>query len=178
MKLTKELFEDVIIYRMSEVGAMGPARTLECLKSNGEHFELEYLSEETPWEEIKKKFPGINGCIFNGPTRSENMFSKKPTIVIGDDGTEKTTRVNSGWKHIWLDYGNHLVCKEEVYYELKDIIKDMDNCDITFSWIEKLKKAGFTNRLDKIVERYNIQKQWDEEFTRNRTEWSKEGDES
>lgn len=62
MELSKELFEDVIVYRMSEVGAMGSNGTLTCLKKTGESFTLDYLSEETPWPEIKKNFPGIDGC--------------------------------------------------------------------------------------------------------------------
>lgn len=35
MELNKELFEDVIMYRMSEAGAMGPNGTLTCLKRTG-----------------------------------------------------------------------------------------------------------------------------------------------
>lgn len=139
MKLTKELFEDVIVYRISELGAMGPAYTLECLKMNGEHFVLNYISDKTPWEEIKKNFPGINGCKFNGPVREEE--------------SEVSTRVNSGWKHMWLGYGNHLVCKEELYSELKEIFKDMDNCDITFDLVEKLHEVGFTDHLNEMEER-------------------------
>ena len=69
MELNKELFEDVIVYQFSELGAMGPAGTVSFLKKTGECFVLDYTSDETPWEDIKANFPGINGCRFNGPQR-------------------------------------------------------------------------------------------------------------
>ena len=40
MKLTKNLFEDVVAYIFAEPGAMGAAGSIECLKSNGESFRL------------------------------------------------------------------------------------------------------------------------------------------
>ena len=64
MKLTDELFNDVIVYRISELGAMGPNGSLTILKKNGETFEFDYLSDKTPWEEIKRCFPGINAVSY------------------------------------------------------------------------------------------------------------------
>lgn len=47
MKLTKNLFEDVVAYIFAEPGAMGAAGSIECLKSNGESFIFFYIDEET-----------------------------------------------------------------------------------------------------------------------------------
>ena len=151
MKLCKELFEDVIVYMLSEIGAMGPNGTLTCLKKNGEAFELNYLSEDSPWEEIKKNFSGINGCRFNGPMKHEQFWVRE--LVIG--GRSEGTMINPGWKHIYLDVGNHLVCKEEYYSEVKRVFEGMDNIDITFSWVNILKKNNFIQRLTKIEEEYH-----------------------
>ena len=84
-------------------------------KKNGESFEFDYLSDKTPWEEIKKCFPSIVGCRFNGPMENEMRISQE--IVIGGFG--EPTRINAGWKHFYLDFGNHLVCKEEYYEKLE-----------------------------------------------------------
>ena len=43
MKLTKNLFEDVVAYIFAEPGAMGAAGSIECLKSNGESFIFFYI---------------------------------------------------------------------------------------------------------------------------------------
>ena len=74
MELNKELFEDVIVYQFSELGAMGPAGTVSFLKKTGECFVLDYTSDETPWEDIKANFPRINGCRFNGPQRRYILY--------------------------------------------------------------------------------------------------------
>ena len=158
MVLNKELFEDVIIYQFSEVGAMGPHGTMTCLKKTGESFLLYYLSEETPWDEIKKNFPGITGCRFDGPMKHERPFSN--VIVIGGSGDDRGTQINSGWKHMWLDVGNHLVCKEEYYSELKRIFDGIDNCEITFDWVKILKNSDFIDHLPQIEEAYLKQKKW------------------
>ena len=147
MKLNKILFQDVIIYRVSEPGAMGPSGTITCFSKDGESFTLDYTSAETPWEEIKKCFPAIDGCRFDGPTKQEEPFIN--LIVIGRRLDDESTHVNEGWKHMWLDFGNHLVCREE-YYELKNIFCDMDYCEITFDWDKRLREIKFAERLDEI----------------------------
>ena len=144
MRLTNELFNDVIAYRMSEPGAMGPSGSLAILKKNGESFEFDYLSDKTPWEEIKKCFPSIVGCRFNGPMENEMRISQE--IVIGGFG--EPTRINAGWKHFYLDFGNHLVCKEEYYEKLENIFKGFRNSAIAYGWTEILKEAGFVQNLN------------------------------
>ena len=67
MKLTKQLFEDVIAYIFAEPGAMGASGVIECLKVTGETFKVCYLDEKTNWKLVKENFDAINGCKFNGP---------------------------------------------------------------------------------------------------------------
>lgn len=154
MELCKE-FEDVIVYMMSEIGAMGPNGTLTCLKKNGESFILNLLSDESIWEEIKKNFSGINGCRFDGPMKHERFSVRE--IAIGEISEEGTV-INSGWKHIYLEFGNHLVCKEEYYSELRRMLDGIDNCEVTFNWIQILNKGNFIQRLSEIEEEYYKQK--------------------
>lgn len=146
MVLSKELFDDVIVYSMSEIGAMGACGLITCLKKNGESFTLNYLSEETPWGEIKKYFPGINGCCFNGPRKEEKPFTN--VVEIGREPGEKDTKINPGWCHLWLDMGHHLVCKEEYFAELKKQLEGIENCVITFDWVEILEKGGFIHQIN------------------------------
>ena len=67
-------------------------------------------------------------------------------IVIGGFG--KSTTVNPGWKHFYLDFGNHLVCKEEYYEKLENIFKGFRNSAIAYGWTEILKEAGFVQNLN------------------------------
>ena len=168
MKLSEELFEDVIVYMMSEIGAMGPNGTLTCLKKDGKCFELNYLSEQTPWEEIKKNFKGINGCRFDGPMKEERFWVRE--MVIGGADDEGTT-INPGWKHIYLEFGNHIVCKEEYFREIRRLFTGVDNNSrITFEWIEILNQENFIQRLSVIEDEYFKQKRWDEDFTQKLSE--------
>lgn len=47
-KLTKEMFQEVIAFFVSEWGAMGPNGTMGFYTRSGEYFQVNYLSEETP----------------------------------------------------------------------------------------------------------------------------------
>ena len=95
MKLTKELFENVIAYIISEPGAMGAGGYIECLNSNGDTFSVCSLDEATGWEKIKENFEGINGCKFNGPHR--NAFYSANVLAIGRNDDIVTT-IKEGWR--------------------------------------------------------------------------------
>ena len=143
--MNKEMFNDVVVFMMSEVGAMGP-NNFEFYKKNGESFVIEYRNPDTPYSLMKECFPMLKDCYFNGPMKNEaaSFF----TIVIGDRGEE--TRVADGWKHYYLDVGNHLVIKEEYYDAVYDIIKDVENYIVTFEWVEMLNSAGLKERISEI----------------------------
>ena len=49
-KLTKEMFQEVIAFFVSEWGAMGPNGTMGFYTRSGEYFQVNYLSEETPYQ--------------------------------------------------------------------------------------------------------------------------------
>lgn len=153
-ELSKELFKDVVVFFESEPSAMGPSGTLEFLKKNGEHFYVDYIGEETPFSLLKELFPeGLEGAYFNGPKRNESASSS--TIVIGGSGQETT--LPDGWKHIYLDFGNHLCVREELYRLVNKILRESgkDNCDKTFGWAEILVEADFVSKIDDEIRAYN-----------------------
>ena len=83
MKLSKELFKDVVAYIIGEPGAMGVGGEIKCLKASGESFMFSYLGKETNWESVKENFEGINGCKFNGPHR--NSYYSANVVALGGD---------------------------------------------------------------------------------------------
>lgn len=111
MKLTRELFEDVIAYIFAEPGAMGAGGCIECLRLSGELFFFSYLDEESNWELVKENFEGINGCKFNGPHR--NVAYSANLLCIGGSDDEIVTTIKEGWREVCFDVGNHFVCKAE-----------------------------------------------------------------
>ena len=97
-KLTKEMFQDVIAFFVSEWGAMGPNGTMGFYTRSGEYFQVNYLSEETPYQKVKEYFPALQGCCWNGPMKTDRAFPF--TIVIGDDAGESTTLYPSAVKNV------------------------------------------------------------------------------
>ena len=64
------------------------------------------------------------------------------------EGSVNQQGSNAGWKHFYLDFGNHLVCKEEYYEKLENIFKGFRNSAIAYGWTEILKEAGFVQNLN------------------------------
>ena len=157
-KLKKEWFDDVIVFSFSEPGAMGP-NNMRLYKRNGEWFEVDYLSEETPYSMIKEYFPVLKECYWNGPMRNEAAAIS--TIVIGGSSDDRETCVAEGWKHIYLDYGNHLAVKKELFYAVKDAFYKKNKCDITFEWSDILNQAGFSEKINEIESDYYEQEKKD-----------------
>lgn len=155
-KLDRKLFEDVVVFSFSEPGAMGP-NDMRFYKSNGETFEVDYKSEETPYSMIKELFPVLRDCYWDGPMRKEAAASR--TIVIGGSPDDRETCVADGWRHIYLDYGNHIAVKKELYYAVKDIFYGKDNCNITFRWSDMLTDASFAKKIDEHIKAYYEQEE-------------------
>ena len=166
VELTKELFKDIIAYRLSEPGAMGPARTIEFLKRTGESFEIDYGQEETSWDKVKENFEEINGCVFSGPRKNEayTLFPI-PKGFCYDDGNAHT-KIRPGWKHFYLDFGNHLVVKNEYFLEFRDIFKNVENIDRTFDWVKIIHKTDFFKRIDFIEKEFHTLMEKDEDLTK------------
>lgn len=149
-ELSKELFNDVVVFFESEPGAMGPSGTLEFLKKNGEHFYVDYIGEETPFSLLKELFPeGLEGACFNG----------------------HMTKLPDAFRHIYLDFGNHLCVRKDVYDLVSRILSDpsKDNCQKTFMWAEILEKADFVVNVEDAIEKFKIKpplvKYTDDELT-------------
>lgn len=163
MKYSSKDFEDVVAFSVSEPGAMGP-NDIGFYMKDGTYFRLDYKSNETPWSSIREWFPTIKECYFNGPMKTElaSLF----TVVIGGGDNDKETHVAPGWKHWYLNYGNHLVIKEPYYREIRSLIGENKNADLTFAWEKLLAKTDFVERADTIQEEYWKQKEEDEEMSK------------
>ena len=145
MKLSKELFEDVIAYIFAEPGAMGAGGCIECLTSNGDTFFFSYLDEETNWELVKENFEGINGCKFNGPYRNAHFSAN--LICIGGSDDEIITTIKEGWREGCFDVGNHFVCKEEYANAFIEFFEGMKGYEIICDGIRKIQKEKFVEKL-------------------------------
>lgn len=156
--LNKEMFDDVVIFSFSEPGAMGP-KDMTFYKKSGEAFSLDYRSEDTPYSLLKELFPVLQGCYWNGPAHNEPAAAV--TIVVGGSTEDKETHVADGWRHLYLDFGNHIAVKAELYPEVRKIFKGESNCDITFGWVQMLEKAEFADRVDDVEKAYIEQKKAD-----------------
>ena len=117
------------------------------------------MSEDTPYSKIKELFPTLTECYFDGPTKRERIMSR--TIVIGGSPDDKETCVADGWKHIYLDFGNHLIVRKEFYYEIKELFSNTENHELTFAWDKILSKTDFCDRVDEIEKAYLEQEKTD-----------------
>ena len=162
-KLTKEMFQDVIAFFVSEWGAMGPNGTMGFYTRSGEYFQVNYLSEETPYQKVKEYFPALQGCCWNGPMKTDRAFPF--TIVFGDDAGE-STRIPDGYRHIYLDMGNHLCVREELFGYVKKFFQDKENVELTFGWQDILAEAKIEEKVEDITAAYRKQKEEDEKFAK------------
>ena len=119
-ELKKEMFDKVIIFSIAEPGAMGAGGWMDFVTEDGEKFSLDYFSEKTLWESVKKCFPMLAECYFRGPAKRETMIPSE----LYDRGIKYTT-VADGWKHIYLGYGNHLVVREDHFAGFSETISDL-----------------------------------------------------
>lgn len=139
--MNKEQFNDVFVFAFSEPGAMGAGGYIHCITDKGNRFSICYLSDDTPWNEVKNCFPMLKECCFNGPMK--NRPSSKPEIVIylDDKNMDKETKVAAGWKHMYMGAGNHLVIREDHYKAYSEQLKDlMEEADIYCEWISRAMK--------------------------------------
>ena len=140
--LKKEYFENVVVFIISEPGAMGPAGYIGVYNSNRKYYEFDYRSKETPWENIRELFPILKQCHFAGP--SDSSGGSGSTFILG--GSWQPTFVPDGWIHDYLDYGNHMIIKNEFYDEVDQIFKNVDNMERVFDGFDILWNAGFPKK--------------------------------
>ena len=145
MKLTKELFEDVIAYIFAEPGAMGAGGDIECLKLSGEPFFFSYLDEESNWKLVKENFEGINGCKFNGPHR--DVVNSANILCLGSFDDEIVTTIKEGWREVCFDAGNHFVCKAEYADAFAKFFDGMEGYEIICDGFRKIQNEKFIETL-------------------------------
>ena len=136
-ELTKEMFENIIVMFVSEPGAMGP-HTMKFMNNSGDVINVEYTVDNT-YEILREVFPLLKKCRWDGPMANEK--DSIGGIKIG--GGEFSTKVPDGWRHVYLDVGNHRAIKNEYYEKAMQILKNYPNIDITFGWDKLLLDGGF-----------------------------------
>lgn len=147
--MEKKFFESVFVFMMAEPYAMGSGGIIALMNEMGEFQYFDYRSEETPYETIKEAFPALQGCKWNGPMAGETAEGE---IVLfrGEANADIQTRVNDGWHHIYLGFGNHLVIREDKWPEFCEVTSDLtDGVDIYGSWKERAKIMCSRNSVRK-----------------------------
>ena len=135
--MNKERFNNVVMYSLAEPGAMGWGGYMNFVTDEGNYLTINYLSEETPWEDVKKCFPELKGCCFNGPMENEKTSGEILLYLLLDESTTNMkTRVNEGWKHIYMGFGNHLVVRADHYERFSKEISNLTSEEIYEKWFE------------------------------------------
>lgn len=129
--ITSELFSNVIIYTIAEPGAMGFPRLMGFVSKSGECFYLVYGNEkgEIPYSIIKSSFRALQDCFWNGPSDGEGADDTEIVIYPSGNNTIASTKVSTGWRHIYLGFGNHICVKDEFYNPFIDCIGNDDLLD-------------------------------------------------
>ena len=148
--INKEMFTDIVLYTVSEPGAMGMARAMFFLKRNGESFSLVYGygDNEIPYSEIEYCFPALKGCYFNGPIPGEETEGE---IILNNNINKKNeTKVSQGWQHIYGGAGNHLLVRDDYNEAFRKCIKELKTpSDIFCCWYKHIEE--FINEINKDV---------------------------
>lgn len=172
--LEREMFTDIVAFTFSEPGAMGANGMMTFYRKTGESFTVNYLSDETLYGKIKELFPELNECYWNGPMRTDPAALR--TIVIGGSTDDKETTIPKGWRHIYLDFGNHLTVKAEIYAFVKELFRNEDNCNLLISWTRILDEAEISSKIPDLEVSFDKQKKFDEHLASVLTELKKNPD--
>lgn len=138
-ELTSDTFKQVVIFSIGEPCAMGFCNSMEIVDDKGQRSVVSF--DEIPYAIVKKFFPALADCIFNGPMPGETV--EEGEIVIypnnnDDKNCRRTTRVAKGWKHIYMGAGNHLIIKEEIFPLLAKYIQNKSPSEIYATWDEHI----------------------------------------
>lgn len=138
-KITPGLFDNIIAYTVAEPGAMGFSNSMEIVDDKGKYFVISF--DEIPFASVKKFFPALADCIFNGPMPGETVEDGEIVIYPNnndDKNCRRTTRDAKGWKHIYIGAGNHLIIKEEIFPLLAKYIQNKSPSEIYATWDEHI----------------------------------------
>ena len=97
--LQRELFADVLFFKLAEGGAMGRPGEVIFYRKNGEKYWFNYVYDDIDMEKVEQLFPPLSECKF---------------CLADMDGEEP-----KGWKYVNLGAGNHLLVADEVYEEFR-----------------------------------------------------------
>ena len=151
--IKEDMFKDIVLFSFSEPGAMGPGGIMTFYKKTGESFSINYLSDITPYAELKRVFPTLQEGYWDGPMRTDPAAAR--TLIIGGSPEDRETCIPKGWCHIYLDFGNYLTVKKEFYRAVREIFKGKDNCDIMCEWTRLLDEAKFASKICELEEVYH-----------------------
>lgn len=148
--MDKIFFENVFIFLMAEPHAMGIGGRISFMNEMGEFRCFDYLTAETPYEEIKEAFPALQGCKWNGPMPGDET-KDEIVLFIGENNLNMQTRVNEGWHHMYLGFGNHLVVREDKWPEFCKSISDLSNgLAIYRAWKERAEICVQDNKQGRV----------------------------
>lgn len=138
-KITPGLFDNIIAYTVAEPGAMVFSNSMEIVDDKGKYSVISF--DEIPFASVKKFFPALADCIFNGPMPGETV--EEGEIVIypnnnDDKNCRRTTRVAKGWKHIYMGAGNHLIIKEGIIPAFSKYLQNKSPSEIYATWDEHI----------------------------------------
>lgn len=116
-ELTKELFTDVLFFKIAEGGAMGEPGCVVWVKSTGESYHCNYCYGDITRADLMIAFEPLKDCCFG---------------IFG-----MGTVVPKGWVYVNLGMGNHLLVAESVHDEFKELTKNLKRAsEIYGRWYE------------------------------------------
>ncbi len=145
--LEKAFFKDVFIFSLAEPYAMGVGGFIEFINEKGEFKRFNYMNGDVEYEDIKEAFPALKGCKWNGPIPGEKTWGEEYVLYVSGTQPDLVTRVNDGWHHMYLGFGNHLVVREDKWDEFEKLISACkDPIDIYGDWQDYAIKMCERNR--------------------------------
>ena len=139
-ELTSDTFKQLVIFSIAEPGAMSFPNSMEIVDDKGKYFVISF--DEIPFASVKKFFPALADCIFNGPMPGEAVADGEIVIYppSSDEKNSRTTHVADGWHHVYMGAGNHLVIKEEIFPLFAKYIHNKSPSEIYSTWSDHIEK--------------------------------------
>ena len=90
------------------------------------------------------------------------QYLKSHFIYFEMDFCNGTPRFTMIFKNCDLDFNNHIAVKSEYYFAVKEILREVENCDVTFNWTSILNEKHFSENIEAIKAAYFEQDKTDE----------------
>lgn len=115
--ITSAIFRNIVLFTVSEPGAMGAPDILEFLTASGEYFYIDITNPRTSYDKLKECFPILDNCCF--------------------DGLSHTT-IDENYEEIYLGFGNHLIINKKYLNLAEKHIGCFVSANEAYMWEEKL----------------------------------------